>query len=130
VLALLANRQASSRVHDQAPPPEWLAHAVRAMERWPHFVGGVPEFVRLAGRSHEHVSRSCRQFFKASPRDLTNTARLKWAAMQLETTEKKIIAIAQECGFENLGHFYKVFRAAHHFTPRAYRLQFGIRGRE
>jgi AraC-like DNA-binding protein len=27
------------------------------------------------------------------------------------------------CGFESLGHFYRLFRAAHAMTPRAYRLR-------
>ncbi len=128
VIALLENLRAAS------PPspalPDWLARSSRAIQRWPHFLGGVPEFVRLAGRSHEHVSRECRRLLGMSPRELVNRSRLKWAAMQLETTEKKIVDIASECGFDNLGHFYKIFRARHRRTPRAYRLQFGIRERE
>jgi AraC family cel operon transcriptional repressor len=127
-LALLANRETSGA--GTALLPEWLARAVRAVETWPHFAGGVPEFVRLAGRSHEHVSRDCRRLLDLSPRDLVNRARLKWAAMQLETTEKKIVDIAAECGFDNLGHFYKLFRSTYRLTPRAYRLRFGIRERE
>ena len=127
-LALLENLGTAS------PPspvlPDWLARSSRAIQRWPHFLGGVPEFVHRAGRSHEHVSRECRRLLGISPRELVNRARLKWAAMQLETTEKKIVDIASECGFDNLGHFYKLFRSQHRRTPRSYRLHFGIRERE
>jgi AraC family cel operon transcriptional repressor len=128
VLALLANRQPGNSSHPALP--EWLAYATRSIETWPHFTEGVPKFVRLAGRSHEHVSRDCRKHLNTTPRELVNRSRLKWAAMQLETTDKKIIDIATECGFENLGHFYKLFRQTHHLTPRSYRLKFGIRERE
>lgn len=128
ILALLENHESGAT--NGPSLPDWLTHAVRTIERWPHFAGGVQEFVRLAGRSHEHVCRDCQRLIGNTPRELVNRARLRWAAMQLETTEKKIIDIALECGFENLGHFYKCFRAAHHRTPRTYRLQFGIRERE
>jgi AraC family cel operon transcriptional repressor len=106
--------------------PAWLIHAARAIETWPNSFGGVPEFVRLAGRSHEHVSRDCRRLMQTTPRELVSQARLKWASMQLETSQKEIIDIAQECGFENLGHFYKLFKAEYQNTPRQYRMKFGI----
>ncbi|MGE9294807.1 MAG: helix-turn-helix domain-containing protein [Puniceicoccales bacterium] len=124
VLALLDNRDRET----QARPamPEWLTHAVRSIETWPNFVGGVPEFVRIAGRSHEHVSRDCRRLLDTTPRDIVNRARLKWASMQLETSQKEIINIAHDCGFENLGHFYKLFKAQHQTTPRQYRIRYGI----
>jgi AraC family cel operon transcriptional repressor len=124
VLCLLANRLSGGQAH--SPTPEWLTRAVRTIESWPNFVGGVPEFVRLAGRSHEHVCRSCQQYLNTTPRDLINRARLKWASMQLETSDKQIIEIAEECGFENLGYFYKQFRAAHRTTPRQYRIKYGL----
>jgi AraC family cel operon transcriptional repressor len=124
VLALLENRDR------ETPPnpatPEWLTHALRRIETWPNFVGGVPEFVRIAGRSHEHVSRDCRRLLNTTPREIVNCARLNWASMQLETSQKEILEIAQECGFENLGHFYKLFKAQHHSTPRQYRIKKGI----
>jgi AraC family cel operon transcriptional repressor len=124
VLALLENRDREASPHPAMP--EWLTHALRRIETWPNFVGGVPEFVRIAGRSHEHVSRDCRRLLDTTPREIVNRARIKWASMQLETSQKEIIEIAQECGFENLGHFYKLFKAAHQITPRQYRIRNGI----
>lgn len=124
-LALLASHEVGSPQRPLAP--EWLARAVRAIESWPHFVGGVAEFVRIAGRSHEHTCRECQRFLSVTPHHLVNRARLKWASMQLETTQKEIIDIAAECGFENLSHFYKQFRTAYTIPPRQYRLKFGIR---
>lgn len=124
VLAMLDNRD-----RERSPStalPEWLTRATRAIETWPNFVGGVPEFVRIAGRSHEHVSRDCRRLLQTTPRELVNQARLKWASMQLETSQKEIIEIAHECGFENLGHFYKLFKVKYQTTPRQFRIKNGI----
>ncbi|WOO43619.1 AraC family transcriptional regulator [Rubellicoccus peritrichatus] len=125
VLALLANRKRELENDDTIPA--WLTRATRSIETWPNFVGGVPEFVRIAGRSHEHVSRNCRHLMQTTPRDIVNQARIKWASMQLEISQKEIIEIAQECGFENLGHFYKLFKAHHQMTPRKYRLKYGVK---
>ncbi len=123
-LALLDNRDREAT--SQPAMPEWLTHALRRIETWPNFVGGVPEFIRIAGRSHEHVSRDCRRLLDTTPRDIVNRARLKWASMQLETSQKEIVEIAHECGFENLGHFYKLFKSHYKSTPRQYRIQRGI----
>jgi len=123
-LTLLANRK--SRLKQPAQTPEWLTRATRTIESWPHFVGGVPEFVRIAGRSHEHVSRDCRRLLGTTPRELVNQARLRWASMQLETTQQEIIHIAEESGFGNLGHFYKLFGQHYHMTPKTYREKHGI----
>ncbi|MDQ8194761.1 AraC family transcriptional regulator [Coraliomargarita sp. SDUM461004] len=124
VLALLDNRDRETSA--SATTPEWLTHALRRIETWPNFVGGVPEFVRIAGRSHEHVSRDCRRLLNTTPREIVNHARLNWASMQLETSQKEILEIAHECGFENLGHFYKLFKTHYKTTPRQYRIKRGI----
>ena len=46
-----------------------------------------------------------------------------YAASRLATTGERIIDIALDCGFENLGHFYKVFGRKFSASPRQYRLQ-------
>lgn len=122
VLAMLANLSRLSATHAQAP--DWLAEAVDRIRRFPHFTQGVPEFVRLAGRSHEHTSRECRRAYGKSPRDFVNDARLRWATSQLAATEMGIVDVAMESGFENLGHFYKLFHKVHGMTPARYRNRF------
>ncbi|QYY34990.1 AraC family transcriptional regulator [Ruficoccus sp. ZRK36] len=124
VLAVLANQLSHRK--QRSPAPEWLIRAERGIQSWPRFAGGVPELVRLAGRSHEHVCRDCRRYLGTTPSQLVNRARLKWASMQLETTAQQIVDIAAECGFDNLGHFYKLFRETYGTTPRQYRLRAGI----
>ncbi|MEM6820661.1 MAG: AraC family transcriptional regulator [Verrucomicrobiota bacterium] len=127
-LALLTSLGYRSRNPQQAP--HWLTQASHLIEQYPQFQEGVPQFVRLAGRSHEHVSRACRKWLKTTPRNLVNKARLKWAGMQMSTTQKSIIEIAHECGFDNLGHFYKLFNATYGMTPRNYRRHFEVQNQE
>ncbi len=125
VIALLANLP-NERT---APPgtPRWLAEAVHQFRRYPEFIGGVPRLVKLGGRSHEHTARACRRHLGCTPRDLVNEARLNWATAQIASTDKKILEVALESGFENLGHFYLCFRRRHGMPPHAYRMRFNPR---
>jgi AraC family transcriptional regulator, dual regulator of chb operon len=121
VIAMLSN--VSAAADSARGAPSWLEDALHRIRQYPEFAGGVPRLVKLAGRSHEHVTRECRRHLGAAPREIVLGARLRWAAAQVSATEKKIIEIALECGFQNLGRFYEVFRREHGMTPREYRIR-------
>jgi len=106
----------------KAAYPEWLAQAIEKIRDPQNFVGGTLQFAALAARSAEHVARETKKHLGVTPTDLVNDARLDYAAMQLETSTKKIIEISTTCGFENLGHFYKLFQKKFGKSPRKYRL--------
>lgn len=102
--------------------PAWLLRATAELERPEHFVAGTRALAKLAGRSAEHVARTCRQQLHLSPTELVNRVRMEHAARELRLGSKPIVEIALECGCNNLAHFYSLFRAAHGETPRRYRL--------
>lgn len=105
--------------------PGWLADALARWGTHPgHFAEGTPALARLAGRSPEHVARVLHAATGRTPTDWLNGLRMKYAAKQLEVTNRKVLDIALECGFGSLGHFYAVFQKAHHCAPRAYRMRF------
>jgi AraC family cel operon transcriptional repressor len=103
--------------------PGWLREACAVIGRKPNFAGGMPALARLAGRSPEHVAREFRRHLGRTPTDVINEARMSYAADRLATSEEAIVAIALDCGLENLGHFYRLFHARFGCTPRAYRLR-------
>ncbi len=118
VVALLANhenRRAAGRL------PDWLAGSLARIQEPRHFAGGTPEFARLAGCTPEHLARAVRKHLGRTPTDIVNDARLAYAAQQLCTTERPILDIVADCGLENLGHFYKLFRARFGASPERYR---------
>jgi len=47
--------------------------------------------------------------------------RLRKAAQLLQTTDKTVQQIADECGFESLSHFSRYFKAKFGITPSQYR---------
>ncbi|MBD3239736.1 MAG: helix-turn-helix domain-containing protein [Chitinivibrionales bacterium] len=101
--------------------PGWLREAYEELVTG-RGVSSVSELVRAAGRSHEHVSRVVHQATGMTPTQLVNTVRLTRAAHLLSMTEDSITRIALECGFSNLGHFYRQFKAQYGTTPRKYRV--------
>ncbi|AHF91674.1 AraC family transcriptional regulator [Opitutaceae bacterium TAV5] len=116
VMALLVNAR-----HSRQALPEWLAVACKRIQEPEHFRGGTAELARLAGRSPEHVAREVQRLLKKTPTDVLNEARMTYAAHELNTTSREIIDIAADCGLENLGHFYKIFRRRFGVTPHRYR---------
>jgi len=101
--------------------PAWLLEAIAAVREPRHFRGGTAAFVRLAGRSREHVNRVLQRCYGQTATVIVNRARMEHAAHELLTTDKKITEICDECGFQNLGHFYRVFEQHYKTTPRRYR---------
>lgn len=103
--------------------PDWLLHACQEIHRLENFSKGVQAFFQIAGRSREHVARSCQHALGVTPTQYVNRIRMAYAAGQLEMSNRDIVEIALDCGIENMSHFYKLFGEAHGITPRAYKLK-------
>ncbi len=56
-----------------------------------------------------------------SPMQYVNTVRLTVASILLITSNNKIVDIAFECGFNNIGNFINLFKRHHGMTPSQYR---------
>jgi AraC family transcriptional regulator, dual regulator of chb operon len=115
LLAGLESRQISGRM------PSWLSGSLVRMQEPRHFARGTPEFARLAGCTPEHLARALRQHLGRTPTEVVNEARLIYASQQLCTTERPILDIVADCGLENLGHFYKLFKNRFGTSPERYR---------
>jgi len=103
--------------------PPWLEECVLAMEKPENLQRDLLHFQRLAGRSPEHLARLCRAHFGLSPTELLNRARIRHAQRRLLQSEAKVVDIAYDCGFENLGYFHRVFSRLSGCTPRHWRLR-------
>jgi AraC family cel operon transcriptional repressor len=105
-------------------PPTWLTTALTALANDDRaLAAGARGLAKLANRSPEHVARTVRRFFRKTPTDIVHDAKLDRAVEQLIQTDDSVTNVALDCGFSNLSHFYKVFAAKFHTTPRHYRLQ-------
>ncbi len=119
VLALLQVRRLNA---ETSTAPSWIREACTAIGQERNFAGGMPALSRIAGRSPEHIAREFRRHLGRTPTEVINDARMSHAADRLATSSDEIVAIALDCGLENLGHFYRLFHARFGCTPRGYRL--------
>ncbi len=107
--------------------PQWLREAGEQVEREKLFrveTGGT-SLARVARRTAAHVAREVRRHLGKTPTDWVNEMRMRHAAQLLAGTRREILDICGDCGFENVGHFYALFRAQYAMTPLAYRRRSG-----
>lgn len=103
--------------------PDWLREALPLAAEPENLREGVAGLVKLCGRSPEHVARLFQQHLGQTPTTWISTARLHLARRFLETSHLSVIEVALECGFGNLSHFHKLFKADTGLTPLQYRKQ-------
>jgi AraC family cel operon transcriptional repressor len=101
--------------------PDWLGEACRRMCEPEPLREGVKAFFRIAGRSPEHVARVMRATLGITPSEYVNRRRVARAAFQLRMTARPVTEIAFDVGYENLSHFFHVFRRLQGTSPRSYR---------
>lgn len=102
--------------------PAWLPEALDRLEHEPDQATTPARLAACADRSVEHVNRTVRRCFGITTTQWLNQRRLDAAARLLRMTNRPIIVVAADCGYENLGYFYKRFTERFSQTPRRYRL--------
>ena len=74
--------------------------------------------------SEGHFCRFFKQMVQKTPVDYVNHYRIQKASKLLENSDKKIVDIAMDVGFDNLSYFITVFKNHKSCTPSQYRKQF------
>ena len=69
----------------------------------------------------EHLSRVFRKYLNETPTDYINELRLNYAANLLSNSDENIPFISMEAGFENLSHFYHLFKKKFNTSPAEFR---------
>lgn len=103
--------------------PAWLEDAIVELAQKDDLTGARETLVDLTARSPEHINRVLRATYGCTTSDMINHLRMDLAAKLLSMTSRPILHVAADCGVDNLGYFYRLFRARFGTTPRRYRLQ-------
>lgn len=118
----LAKLTASSQpTLPMASGPDWLRQALLMAEKPEVFAEGVPGLIRIAGRSPEHVARTCTRCLGRTPTQIIEAARMSWAERQLRLTSETVTNLALACGYSTTAQFYRSFRKRYGRPPSRYR---------
>lgn len=101
--------------------PQWLADACRKLRCKENFELGLKRFYELANRCPEHVTRTLKENLNLTPSKYLDQVRLDYAAHQLEMTHRSILDICFDCGYSNVGLFYRKFKERFGMPPKVYR---------
>lgn len=97
--------------------PNWLTDLTKKMENIDNFTVGIDKMIELSGKSREHLSRSLKKYFGITATEYINSLRINYAANLLINSNMQIVDICYNCGFQNLGYFYKIFKEKYSITP-------------
>ena len=82
---------------------------------------GLEHLAAEARLSRYHFLRLFRAVTGVTPRQFILRTRLRRAAVRLRADDQKIAEVALDCGFGDISHFNRTFRAEFGLSPRAYR---------
>ena len=106
---------------DAAAAAGWLSELIAEMRQKENFAAGVTRLYELSNYSKEHVCREIHRHYGKTPSQLINEIRLEYIAKLLSCSDTEIIDIAFECGYNNLSHFYHLFKERYGISPAKYR---------
>ncbi|MDF2539595.1 MAG: celD, partial [Herbinix sp.] len=103
---------------DQKPSiPVWFDSLLFQMQKKENFCGGLEKLYAISGKSKGHLNRIFKQYLATTPTSYINHLKLTYAKNLLLTTNLDIMEVAFEAGFDNLSHFYHLFREFFGVTP-------------
>lgn len=122
LLAQIISRYFIDRVEDYpADVPRWLVELCQQLRQKPHVIEGRDAMLRLANRTPEHLGRVFKTYLGVTPSEFINNARLDYASDLLLNTDMNVTDICFEVGFENVSHFYRLFKTRWNCTPQQFR---------
>jgi AraC family transcriptional regulator, dual regulator of chb operon len=125
VLEMLTQCFLSSQNTGKKEVPLWFEALLMQMQKKENFTKGLERMYELSGRSIGHLNRVFQQYLNITPTLYINQLRLSCAKSLLLNTELTIVEVAMEAGFENLSHFYHLFRETFNATPASMRVSRG-----
>ncbi|MEM6826252.1 MAG: GlxA family transcriptional regulator [Pseudomonadota bacterium] len=102
-----------------------LAEATKLMRESVEVPVPTSEIARRVGISPRQLERLFGKYLNTSPKKYMLELRLERARQLLLQTEMSVLDVAVACGFENSGHFSRVYRTAFGVAPSKQRVRLG-----
>ncbi|MDO5396349.1 MAG: AraC family transcriptional regulator [bacterium] len=97
--------------------PKWFEELLLDVQRNNHFIYGLGGLTELSGKSPGHLNRMFKKYMGITPTEYINSLKLNYAKILLITTDMPIINASFEAGFDNLSHFYHLFKSMYGISP-------------
>ena len=101
--------------------PTWFSRLLLQCDDKAIFSRDVRHLAQMAGCSREHLARVFRKYLGKTPYYFLNERRLAYASGLLRLSNLPIVEVAAEAGFNNVSHFYHLFRAVYNQSPGNFR---------
>ena len=106
---------------DDSPIPYWLSQLSSEMQKLENFSQPPEHMVQMSRKCRAHLGRLVKQYYGKTIPDYINDLRLNYWANSLLNSDTPIIEICYECGFENVGYAYSLFKKRYGVPPLQYR---------
>ena len=102
---------------------ERVATYVRRLQSTFYSQKTLEDATQATGLSRRQFTELFRKITNQSWKQYIQELRLVHARELLSETDKSVVAVSFESGFEDLSHFHRVFKQAFHLSPMAFRKQ-------
>lgn len=121
IIADLFYKYIQTTMEETLVQPLWLKDLLYEMNNPDNFSQGIPRLEELSGKSSSYICRTFKEYLQITPTEYINDQRLNYCANWLIHSDMEIIDIAMDAGFNNLSHFYHLFKEKYHVSPKQYR---------
>lgn len=118
---IMSNYFSKSFWYVRSTIPDWIEETRSEMQQKENFVNGFNKMVEISGKTKEHLCREFKKHFNQTPTEYINDLRLNYSANMLISTDENIPYISMESGFENLSHYYHLFKNKFGIAPKEFR---------
>lgn len=101
--------------------PKWLLEFMSNLQRPEVFSKRVSEIISLTNYSHSQVGTMFKAYKGISLVDYLIEIRMDYAKQLLKVTNKSVLTISEDCGYNSLSTFIKLFREKNACSPLQYR---------
>ncbi len=105
----------------QTVSPGWLRVACEQMDQPENRLLGLHRLVQLSGRSPEHLNRTMKKTMGITPGEYVTRLKLQHAAELLSTTDRTVLDILMDSGFNNAAWFNRCFKRKFGLSAGQYR---------
>lgn len=101
--------------------PDWLNDLFKILQNTENISVKISDVCRLTNFSRTYLAQQFKKYTGETLQDYMIKQKIAYAAGLLQTTDKLIINISSEVGYDSLSHFNRIFKRFYGLTPSEYR---------